>query len=101
MPRVNFYWIMGADSLENMHKWHNWKKIFYLCPILVLNRSKYFYKALNSKTSKYFWKKRIDVNKINRINKKELPVWCFLNIKPNYMSSTIIRKKKGYSESKC
>ena len=24
MPRVNFYWIMGADNLCNMHNWHNW-----------------------------------------------------------------------------
>ena len=30
MPRVTFFWIMGADNLYNMDKWYNWKKIFFL-----------------------------------------------------------------------
>ena len=89
MPRVNFYWVMGADNLLNMHKWKNWKKIFYLCPIIVFDRPKYFYKAMSSKTAKCFWNHRQDINKLK---KKELPAWCFLSTKLDYNNSTSIRK---------
>ena len=89
MPRVNFYWIMGADNLLSMHLWKNWKKIFYLCPIIVFDRPKYFYKAMSSKTAKYFWRNRYDINKIK---KKQLPAWCVLKTKLDYNNSTSIRK---------
>ena len=93
MPRVNFYWIMGADSLCNMHDWYNWKKIFYLCPIIIVNRKGYLYKSLYSKASKSFWSRRFNIKQIK--NKKKLPAWAFLNIKPNYNSSTNLRKSIG------
>ena len=92
MPRVNFYWSMGADNLLNMHNWKNWKKIFYLCPIIVFDRPNYFYKAMSSKTAKYFWENRHDINKLR---KKKLPAWCFLNTKLDYNNSTSIRKVKS------
>ena len=93
MPKVNFYWIMGADNLYNMHHWHNWKKIFYLCPIIIVNREGYLYKSLNSKASKNFSNSRCNIKQIK--NKKNLPAWTFLNIRPNFNSSTNLRKNIG------
>ena len=93
MPRVNFIWIMGADNLYNMERWYKWRKIFYLCPIVVVNREGYFKKSLSSKPAKYFWKKKIDITKLT--NNKNLPVWSYLNIKPNLNSSTNLRKNIG------
>ena len=89
MPRVNFYWVMGADNLLNMHRWKNWRKIFYLCPIIVFDRPKYFYKAMSSKTAKCFWNNRYDIKKLK---KQTLPAWCFLTTKLDYNNSTSIRK---------
>ena len=93
LPRVNFIWIMGADNLLNMHKWHKWNKIFYLCPVVVVHRPNYLYKALSSKASKYFWHAKIDIKKITY--KRKLPCWSFFYTKPNYISSTILRKNIG------
>ena len=93
MPRVKFYWIMGADNLYTMHNWYNWKKIFYLCPIIVVNRQGYLYKSLQSKASKYFWNRKLNIKKVK--NNKTLPVWSYLNIKPNINSSTNLRKSIG------
>ena len=53
-PQVNFFLIIGADNLLIMHKWYNWKKIFYMCPIVVFDRPNYFYKSISSKAAKYF-----------------------------------------------
>ena len=94
MPRINFFWIMGSDNLCIMHKWYKWKKLFYLCPIIVFNRPGYFYNSLNSKAAKYFWNNKIETRKI-KITKK-LPAWTFINIRPNYISSTFIRNNKIY-----
>jgi len=93
MPRVNFYWIMGADNLYTMHNWYNWKKIFYICPIIIVNREGYLYKSLYSKASKYFWDKKVNIKQIRY--RKKLPVWSFLHIKPNTNSSTNLRKNIG------
>ncbi len=93
MPRVNFYWIMGADNLCNMHNWYNWKKIFYLCPIIIVNRKGYFYQSLYSKASRNFRNSRFDIRQMR--DKKTLPAWTFFNIKSNPNSSTILRQSIG------
>ena len=93
MPRVNFYWIMGADNLCNMHNWYNWKKIFYMCPIIIVNRKGYLYKSLHSKASKNFYNSRFNIKQIKY--KKKLPAWTFFNIKPDPNSSTNLRKNIG------
>ena len=93
MPKINFFWIMGADNLYNMDKWYEWKKIFYLCPIIVVNRYGYFNKALSSKPAKYFWKKKISISKLK--NNKKLPAWSYFNVKPDLNSSTNLRKNIG------
>ena len=93
MPRVNFYWIMGADNLFNMHNWHNWQKIFYMCPIIIINREGFLYKSLYSKASNYFRNNRFDIRQIK--NKKNLPAWAFFNIRPDPNSSTNLRQNIG------
>ena len=93
MPRVNFYWIMGADNLCDMHNWYNWKKIFYMCPIIIVNRKGYLYKSLHSKVSSSFRNNRFNIRQIK--NKKSLPAWSFLNIKPDPNSSTNLRQNIG------
>ena len=52
---------IGADNLLIMHKWYNWKRLFYLCPVVVFDRPGYFYKSIGSKASKYFWKYKLDI----------------------------------------
>ena len=93
MPRVNFYWIMGSDNLCDMHKWYNWKKIFYICPIIVVNRKGYLYQSLHSKALRIFRNSKFDIRQIK--NKKTLPAWTFFNIKPDPNSSTNLRKNIG------
>ena len=76
MPKVNFYWIMGADNLCNMHNWYNWKKIFHMCPIIVVNRKSFLYKSLHSKASSNFRNNRFDIRQIK--NKKTFLLGHFL-----------------------
>ncbi len=87
-PNVNFFWIIGADNLVIMHKWYKWKKIFYMCPIVVFDRPNYFYKSISSKAAKYFYRSRTS---IKALKNKALPRWSYAKIKLDYSSSTLIR----------
>ena len=74
-----------------MHKWYNWKKIFYMCPIVVFDRPNYFYRSICSKAAKYFWNSRIDVKSFKNKN-ISLPKWAFVKAKLSDSSSSSIRK---------
>lgn len=37
-PRVRFVWIMGADNLQQFHRWHRWRDIAKTIPIAVIAR---------------------------------------------------------------
>ena len=90
-PNVNFFWIIGADNLLIMHKWYKWKKLFYMCPVVVFDRPNYFYKSICSKAAKYFWYNRIDVKEFKK-NDYCFPKWSYVKIKLDYHSSSSLRR---------
>lgn len=89
-PNVNFFWIIGADNLLIMHKWYKWKKIFYMCPVIVFDRPGYFYKAISSKAAKYFWNYRVDIQHLKK-GKNLIPKWSYIKIKLSNYSSSYLR----------
>ena len=94
MPGAKMFWIIGADNLYNMHKWYKWKKLFYICPIIVFNRPGYFYKSLSSKAAKFYWKKRVNIKYLRKFSYNNLPVWSFVNNSYNFNSSSEIRSNR-------
>ena len=74
--KIKLYFLIGADSLINFHKWKNWKKIPELAKIVVFARPTYSIKALNSIAEK-------------KLKKKD---WIYLNYKKINISSSLIRK---------
>ena len=94
MPGAKMFCIIGADNLYNMHKWYKWKKLFYICPIIVFNRPGYFYKSLSSKAAKFYWKKRVNIKYLRKFSYNNLPVWSFVNNSYNFNSSSEIRSNR-------
>ncbi len=64
----NIFFLMGADSLINFHKWENWKKIADICKILVFDRSGYKTKSIKSVSFKKLNKKGLEFIKFKKIN---------------------------------
>ena len=91
-PEVNFFLIIGADNLLIMHKWYNWKKIFYMCPVVVFDRPNYFYKSISSKAARYFLKNRTPVKYLNSLKRNCLPKWSYVKNKLDHNSSSMIKK---------
>jgi nicotinate-nucleotide adenylyltransferase len=47
-PKRRFIWLMGADNLAQLHRWHQWRKLACIMPIAVLARPGYDARALAS-----------------------------------------------------
>ena len=62
------FFIMGADSLINFHKWKNSDLISSICNILVFDRDRYKAKSLSSRSFKKYSKKSLKFIKFNKVN---------------------------------
>lgn len=92
-PNVRFVWIMGADSLIYFHKWHNWEKLVNLIPLVVINRPKVTFKALNSPVAQKLSLNRVPASKASTLPFLRPPAWSFLFSKLSFLSSTQLREK--------
>jgi len=66
--KFEIYFIMGADSLINFHKWYKWKSIIKKCNILVFDRQGYKAKSLKSVTFKQTNKKKLTLVNFKKVN---------------------------------
>ena len=65
---TDIYFIMGADSLINFHKWKSSELISSICSILVFDRDRYKAKSLDSVSFKKYNKKSIKFVEFNKVN---------------------------------
>jgi nicotinate-nucleotide adenylyltransferase len=42
-PKTRFVWLMGADNLKQISRWHQWTRIFNQVPIAVFDRAWMFF----------------------------------------------------------
>lgn len=90
-PLVKFVWIMGADNILQIHKWHQWKDIFEQVHVSVFDRLDYGVKAARSKAAYNFPSFKMLCH--GNISKLSPGKWSFFRIKQNQLSSTQIRSE--------
>lgn len=73
---IEFYWLMGADNVENLDKWHNFKEFISLIKIAIFARDDKLKKIRSAKSWNFL--------------KKQYPL--IFNSRQINISSTIIRK---------
>jgi nicotinate-nucleotide adenylyltransferase len=88
---AHFVWIMGADSLANLHHWHNWQEIAEGIPLAVLARPGYSIRALDSKPALRYHDKRISNDRPQILSMKRPPHWAFISMPLREESSSAIR----------
>ncbi len=89
---AQFVWIMGADSLGQLHRWHHWLDIVDMMPLAVLARPGYSIKALRGVAATRFSGRRI-VSPPSVLTAKK-PCWTFITMPLRKESSTAIRKRR-------
>lgn len=94
---ARFVWIMGADSLKDLHHWHHWLDIIDEMALAVLARPGYSIRALGSKAAVRLARKRSSGDRPASILKKRPPAWVFVTMPLRPESSTAIRKWRNRS----
>ena len=88
--KTNLFFIIGADNLIQLHQWKNYKKIFSLCTVVVMNRIGYKQLALTSPAAKKFGKTKISLHTLLKIGPKQKE-WVYINNKGINVSSSRLR----------
>jgi nicotinate-nucleotide adenylyltransferase len=91
MKQANFIWIMGADSLANLHKWHHWTDIVEALPLATLARPGYSIRALGSRAALRYAAARVKTGQAAKLVTQKTPAWVFLPMPLRPESSTAIR----------
>lgn len=82
-PSCDFFWIMGADNLENLHLWHHHHEFIKSIKLVIVSRENFLSKIRSAKC----W------NKIRRSD------FYILRSKNLDISSTKIRKLESHESS--
>lgn len=91
---ASFVWLMGADNLLQMHRWHRWSRIFNTVPIAVFGRPGYSYRATSSVVARRFARDRWPRSAANCLVDAAVPAWVFLKIREHPESATRIRQNE-------
>jgi nicotinate-nucleotide adenylyltransferase len=94
-PGVRFVWLMGADNLVQFHRWDRWRDILRAVPVGVLARPGSGVAARLSVAARAFRVHR--VSRGEGLGGRKPPVWCFVNLPLNKMSSSAIRARGGWT----
>lgn len=90
-PATRFVWIMGADNLAQLHRWHGWETLFDQVPVAVFDRPTYSFRALEGAAARKFATARIGRSDAATLADLTPPAWVFLWTAFDTASSTAIR----------
>jgi nicotinate-nucleotide adenylyltransferase len=90
-PDVAFIWLMGADILPELHRWHRWRAFAKSLPIAVLTRPRYVGPAMLSPAMAWARRWRRKNGLVHGWTQWPLPAIIVLDIRPMALSATQIR----------
>jgi nicotinate-nucleotide adenylyltransferase len=93
-PATHFVWIMGADNLKDFHRWKNWREIFLMLPIAVVDRGGLSLRAASGPAAISFARARIPESRASTLPDLPPPAWVYLHGVKSDLSSTQIREAK-------
>ena len=94
MPETHFVWLMGADNLLQIEKWHQWESLFNEIPIAVFRRPGHPIGKNAGKAACHFASALQKTNKAHLLALQTPPAWLVLNNKGIALSATQLRKQK-------
>lgn len=92
-PGVQFVWLIGADSLVDLHRWKDWRSILAALPLAVFDRPGFRLKAEASTAARAYRAAEIEEAEARLLAGMEPPAWVFLTIPLSPLSSTELRRK--------
>jgi len=96
-PKYRFVWLMGADNLVQISRWHDWTQIFHLLPVATLARPHYSIMASTSKAATRFRRRRVTGGRVKRLALQPAPAWVLLRIRLSTLSASGLRQAQPSS----
>lgn len=91
LPQTRFVWLMGADNLAGFHRWRQWRDIFQLVPIAVMDRPGWRLPAMSSPAAHAFHHAYVPEWQANMLAYQQAPAWSLITGQLSHLSSTLIR----------
>ncbi len=91
-PSIYFVWIIGADNLNHIHLWKQWKNLFLCYPIAVFARPMQSIKARLGIASQSYQFCRYSEQTAHSLIYQSAPCWCYITCPLKNISSTQIRE---------
>ena len=91
-PRAKFVWLMGADNLAQLPRWHGWRNIVRAMPFAVLPRPAYNLRARGGKVAHRLRRSRLADRDAHRLADARAPAWSFPALPQHPGSATAIRR---------
>jgi nicotinate-nucleotide adenylyltransferase len=88
-----FVWLIGADNLEQLPRWKRWTEILATCPVAVIERQSYAYRALSGPVAHRLRHMRVAEAAAGALADHPPPAWTFLRFRAHPASSTAIRSR--------
>jgi nicotinate-nucleotide adenylyltransferase len=93
--RARFVFLIGADNLQQLHRWYRWMALVRACPIAVFHRQPYSHAAISGCAAHVLERARLVERDAGRLAEAVPPAWVFIHMRPNPVSSTAIRAADG------
>jgi nicotinate-nucleotide adenylyltransferase len=85
---------MGADNLKYFHRWKNWREIFMMLPVAVVDRGGISLSAASGAAAMRFARARVPEAKAMTLPGRQPPAWVYLHGVKSALSSTALRSAK-------
>lgn len=92
-PRHRFVWLMGADNLAEIDRWHRWPAIFAALPVAVFDRPAYAATAIGSRAAHRYQKYRVAAAKAHALADRPPPAWTFVRMPRDATAASEIRRR--------
>ena len=90
-PGRDFVWLMGADNLQQFHRWRNWRRIARMVPIAVIGRPGYDGGARAARAMGWLRRFVRPAGQARRWTEWNLPALVLLQTPPDPTSATALR----------
>jgi len=94
-PRVRFVWVMGADNLVQLPRWHRWCDIAITVAFAVLPRPTYNHRALAGLAARRLRRARRAAHLAPVLTCMTPPAWVYVPAPQLAASATAIRAAKS------
>ena len=93
-PARHYVWLVGADIVPELPRWHRWQHLFELVPVAIFDRPTYARIALGAAAARRFGRYRVKHPAALAMRKP--PAWCFVRGPTHPASATELRRRGAW-----